>query len=86
MHRFPLTCRNYNKKGKEKISVKAGTYNCDYLVFNSDEDESVVEYWITDKVSGHTVKYVYTNTEDNSWLKGELIQVKLLHFIEIFCR
>ena len=49
-------------KGKERISVPAGTYNTEYLYHKEDTD--VYSWWITGSVPGTLVKFFQEDSED----------------------
>ena len=66
--------------GTEKIKTKAGSFKTDHIVF---EDKNVEggyhikhEYWLSDKVPGLSVKYIYANITENEIISGEVIDIR----------
>ncbi len=60
-------------KGKEKVTVKAGSYNADHLVIKDTEDGYTYEWWLFAGVPGGLVKFLHSD-EDGEY-KGELIEI-----------
>lgn len=66
--------------GEEKIKTKAGSFKADHIVF---EDKNVeegyhfkYEYWLSDRVPGLSVKYIYANITENETMSGEVIDIR----------
>ncbi len=68
----PAEYRNYSR-GVEKVKTKAGSFKAEHIVI---EDQNSYEYWITDKVPGHCVKYIYQDKADNEGFSGEVIDIR----------
>jgi len=68
------------KKDRVTVSVGAGTYQADYLVYTYSDEETgeTVEYhwWTTKEVPGDLVKYDWINSDNGSEVTGELVSVK----------
>jgi len=68
------------KKDRVTVSVGAGTYQADYLVYTDTDEETgeTVEYhwWTTKEVPGDLVKYDWINSGNGSEVTGELVSVK----------
>ena len=63
-------------RGRETVTVKAGTYTADHLVYEDEEDKGRIEWWVTAEVPNGVVKYLATDLEDNSEVTGELVDVR----------
>ena len=54
--------------GEEKVKTKAGSFKAEHLVFEDDAQEEgsqfKYEYWISDRVPGHCVKYIMENISE----------------------
>ena len=66
--------------GEEKIKTKAGSFKADHIVF---EDKNVeegyhfkYEYWLSDRVPGLSVKYIYANISEQETIRGEVIDIR----------
>lgn len=66
--------------GEEKVKTKAGSFKADHIVI---EDKNVeegyhikYEYWLSDKVPGGSVKYIYANITENETISGEVIDIR----------
>jgi hypothetical protein len=66
-------------KGKEKVSVGAGSYQADKLVWELKDEESgkkaTYTWWVDAKAPGGLVKFVWSGSDGDS-LKGELSSMK----------
>jgi len=65
--------------GKETIKTKAGSFKAEHLVIEDDESDDndfKHEYWLTDKVPGTCVKYIYNNISENETMTGEVIDIR----------
>ena len=75
----PADYSNYSK-GIEKVKTKAGSFKAEHLVIEDVNkqggNQNRSEYWITDKVPGHCVKYIFLNNSDNEGLSGEVIDIR----------
>ena len=63
-------------QGRETITVKAGTYTADHIVYEDEETNGRFEWWVTDEVPSGVVKYLGMNPEENSEVTGELVDVR----------
>ncbi len=73
-------------RGKQTVTVKAGTFVTDHLVTEAvegAEEQYVFEWWLTRKVPGGSVKYQGTNQQDNSQMRGELVKIKSGYVTEL---
>jgi len=65
-------------KGREKVTVGAGTYQAEKIVWEWKDEESKEKvsytWWIDSKVPGGLVKFLWADSDDS--LKGELVSVK----------
>ena len=66
--------------GEEKIKTQAGSFKADHIVF---EDKNVeegyhfkYEYWLSDRVPGLSVKYIYANISEQETIRGEVIDIR----------
>lgn len=68
-------------EGTESISIGAGTYNSDVLLFSSEEDQSDHEYeyrwWVSEDVPGNLLKFEYQDINEGGTLRGEMIDLRL---------
>ena len=53
-------------KGSERVTVPAGTYTADHIVYMSAAGEGQVEWWITKDVPGGLVKYLMNSKEEGT--------------------
>lgn len=68
------------RRGTRRVTVGAGTYTAEYIVYDFDDPESgqSVEYhwWVVEDVPGTMVKYEYRGTAaEESAITGELLSV-----------
>ena len=50
--------------GKENVTVPAGTFNTDHVVYLATTGEGKVEWWITNTVPGGVVKYLLSGKDE----------------------
>lgn len=50
--------------GKENITTPAGTFKTDHVVFLAATAEGKIDWWITNKVPGGVVKYLFKDKEE----------------------
>ena len=65
--------------GKETVKTKAGSFKTEHIVIEDDETDNTDfkhEYWLTDKVPGTCVKYIYNNISENETITGEVIDIR----------
>ncbi len=65
--------------GKETVKTKAGSFKTEHLVIEDDESDDndfKHEYWLTDKVPGTCVKYIYNDISENEIMTGEVIDIR----------
>ncbi len=66
--------------GEEKVKTKAGSFKADHIVFEDKDVEQgyhiKYEYWLSDRVPGFSVKYIYANISDNETISGEVIDIR----------
>jgi len=65
--------------GKETIKTKAGSFKTEHLVIEDDESDDndfKHEYWLSDKVPGTCVKYIYNDISENETMTGEVIDIR----------
>lgn len=65
--------------GKETVKTKAGSFKTEHIVIEDDESDDTDfkhEYWLTDKVPGTCVKYIYNNISENEIMTGEVIDIR----------
>ena len=59
------------KKGKEKVTVPAGTFNADRIAYQDPRGKA--EWWLVPLVPGGIVKYQFTDADGSSYT-GELVE------------
>jgi hypothetical protein len=64
------------KVDKQRVQVKAGTYNADHYKYTDETDNGTGETWVNETVPGYMVKTVYTSKKNNQTSTGELIQIE----------
>lgn len=66
--------------GKEKVGTKAGSFKADHIVFEDINEEEgyhiKYEYWLSERIPGLSVKYIYTNITENETISGEVIDIR----------
>lgn len=65
--------------GKETVKTKAGSFKTEHIVIEddeTDENDFKYEYWLTDKVPGTCVKYIYNDISENTIMTGEVIDIR----------
>lgn len=66
--------------GEEKIKTKAGSFKADHIVFEDKDIEEgyhiKYEYWLSDRVPGLSVKYIYENISEQETISGEVIDIR----------
>ena len=66
--------------GIEKIKTKAGSFKADHIVFEDKDVEEgyhiKYEYWLSDRVPGLSVKYIFANITENETMSGEVIDIR----------
>jgi hypothetical protein len=65
--------------GKETVKTKAGSFKTEHIIIEDDEsdvNEFRYEYWLSEKVPGTCVKYVFNNISENETMTGEVIDIR----------
>jgi hypothetical protein len=66
--------------GEEKVKTKAGSFKTDHIVFEDKDAEAEYhikyEYWLSDRVPGGSVKYIYANITENETISGEVVDIR----------
>lgn len=69
----------YHEKS-ETISIGAGTYNSDVLLFTGEHGESDHSYeyrwWVSENVPGHLLKFEYREVNGEGALRGEMTEMR----------
>ena len=59
--------------GKERIRVKAGTFQTDHLVMANKDENYSYEWWVSRDVPGRLVQFLHKDSEDEH--TGELLEI-----------
>ena len=65
--------------GKETVKTKAGSFKAEHILIEDDETDQndfKYEYWLTNKVPGTCIKFIYNDISENSIMTGELIDIR----------
>jgi hypothetical protein len=64
------------KVDKQKVTVKAGTFDTDHYRYTDETQKGTAENWISSAVPGYMVKTVYTSEGNKQTVTGELVQIE----------
>ncbi|MEX2395570.1 MAG: hypothetical protein WD491_01030, partial [Balneolales bacterium] len=68
-------------EGTENISVGAGSYNTDVLLYTAAEEQQVehdfeYRWWVSENVPGHLLKFEYKEVDEEGTFHGEMIELR----------
>ncbi len=71
--------RDYRRE-RVRITVGAGTFDADHIVYDYRDEESSEEFeyhwWVSDQVPGELLKYEWISATEGTTLSGELMQIR----------
>ncbi len=84
----PITAEDYgeHRVRSEQLTVEAGTFETDFLRHEvvGQDDTWTYSWWVSDRIPGNLVKFLWKFEESDEWMQGELLEITRGNRPELF--